>query len=91
MKSHILQKGQITIGVAGLITGISMAAAVLASYFTTTNTQNERITTVKADVINEISSDRQRITAVETDIRSIKENMTEQRNDIKEILRRLPK
>lgn len=65
------------------------AITATAAYFGTVNAQNQKVGDLRSENQTEFGKDRERITAVETDIKTIKDLQLESRNDIKELLRRI--
>lgn len=78
-------KGQTTIQMAVNIGGI--VAAILVSYFGSQLNINDKISTSQAQVMTEISSDRERISRLEEAITTIKGDNEEIKSDVKEILK----
>jgi uncharacterized protein (UPF0333 family) len=83
------KKGTISLPIAAVGGIILTVLSGAAAYFTTVNAQNDKVNGLRGDTQIELGKDRERITAVETDIKTIKDYQLESRNDIKELLRRV--
>lgn len=89
--SHEHKKNFGTISIPIALVGSLLMASIagMAAYYGTVNAQNEKVATVKQEVYSDFSLDRQRITAVETDVKTIKESQLRVETDIRELLRRI--
>lgn len=82
-------QGNITIPIA--IVGSVLIATITgaASYFGTVNAQNAKVADVKEELKEDISKDRQRITAVETDMQTIKSSQLRTEAYVLDILKQV--
>lgn len=81
-----MKKGQLTLGiglVGGLLAGVIGGMSV---YFGTISSQNDKIAQAKTEVISQISDDREKIAALQTDSANYKEDIREIKGDIKQLL-----
>ena len=88
MTKHTLA-GTISLSIATVGSILIATVTGLAAYFGTVNAQNQKVAEVKEQIYSDISTDRQRITVVETDVKVIKESQLRTEGDIKEILKRI--
>ena len=70
-----------------IIATITALATMIGAYFTSSAAITDKLNQTATIINSSISDDRQRITAVETDLNNIKALQLETRNDVKEIIR----
>ena len=80
-------KGAMTIGVGALVGTGTVVASVLAAYFTRLNATNEKISTVRSDVMAEISLDRQNVAGIQEAVNTLKATVDKQNDLLVQILR----
>ena len=80
-----MNKGQITIGIAW--TALLTTTSVLGVYFTNQSLVTEKVNTVKTEIYQDISVNKQEIAALKEAVLTIKESQAEIRSDIKQILK----
>jgi hypothetical protein len=81
-----MNRGQITIGIGLLWTTIMTTASVVGVYYTNQSGIAEKVNIAKTEINNNRVEDLQRIATLEEAVRTMKDNTTDIRNDVKSLL-----
>lgn len=74
-------------GIGIIWTVVVSTASVVGVYFTNQTAIAQKVNDAKTEFAKDISSDRQDIATLKEAVNTLKENSTETRNDVKEILK----
>lgn len=81
--------GTISLSLATVGSILIATVTGLAAYFGTVNVQAQKVADTKEQIYQDISVDRQRITVVETDMKTMKDSQIRVESKVDELLRRV--